>query len=110
VLQRDFEKLGTFTEASALMMHATMMTAEPALMYFKPATLETIDCVRRLRASGTEAYFTIDAGPNVKVLALEQSRATVSAALSAVPGVTRVLESGPGRGAAPLAALDAPHR
>ena len=108
VLARDFEKLGSFAEASALMMHATMMTAEPALIYFKPATLETIERVRRLRAAGTEAYFTIDAGPNVKVLVLEEARAKVSAALSAVPGVERVIESSPGLGAAPLAASESP--
>jgi diphosphomevalonate decarboxylase len=109
ISRRDFEKLGTFTERSALMMHATMMAAEPALIYFKPATLEAIECVQQLRRAGIEAYFTIDAGPNVKVLVLEDARAPVSAALSSVPGVERVLESGPGPGAMLLATPEGPH-
>ncbi len=110
ISRRDFEKLGTFTEQSALTMHATMMAAAPALVYFKPATLEAIECVRRLRRAGTPAYFTMDAGPNVKVLVLEEERADVSRALSAVPGVERIIESAPGTGATLLdAPAAAPH-
>jgi diphosphomevalonate decarboxylase len=99
ISRRDFGKLGTFTERSALMMHATMMAADPALIYFKAATLEVIECVQQLRRGGTEAYFTVDAGPNVKVLVLEEAQARVSAALASVPGVEHVIESGPGPGA-----------
>jgi len=65
--------------------------------------------VRRLRASGTLAYFTIDAGPHVKVLTTPEAEAAVAAALAQVPGVTTVIRTVPGPGAhlVPIPADDA---
>jgi diphosphomevalonate decarboxylase len=69
VLARDFDALSAVAEGSCLAMHATMMAARPALCYWKPGTLQTLDAVARLRAEGRRMFFTIDAGPNVKVFA-----------------------------------------
>jgi diphosphomevalonate decarboxylase len=55
--------------------------------------------VRGLRQAGTLAYFTMDAGPHVKVLTRSEDEPAVTAALLAVPGVERVIPSGPGEGA-----------
>lgn len=99
VLARDLEALGTAMEESALMMHASMLAARPAIVYLAPATLGSMAAVRSLRQAGTLAYFTMDAGPHVKVLARPEDEAAVRAALLAVPGVERVLASGPGEGA-----------
>ena len=52
-----------------MMMHATTLAAIPAFTYFQPDTLKVIRLVTRLRKEhGIECYYTIDAGPNVKVL------------------------------------------
>jgi diphosphomevalonate decarboxylase len=99
VLSRDLEALGTAMEESALMMHASMLAARPAIVYFAPATLAAMAAVRALRQTGTLAYFTMDAGPHVKVLCRPEDEASVSAALVAVAGVERVIPSGPGEGA-----------
>lgn len=96
VLERDLEALGTAMEESALMMHASMLAARPAIVYFAPATLGAMAAVRALRQAGTLAYFTMDAGPHVKVLTRSADEAAVTAALAAVPGVERVIPSGPG--------------
>jgi diphosphomevalonate decarboxylase len=99
VLARDLEALGTAMEESALMMHASMLAARPAIVYFAPATLGAMAAVRALRQAGTLSYFTMDAGPHVKVLTRAGDEAAVTAALLAVPGVERVIASGPGDGA-----------
>lgn len=96
VLARDFERLAPAVEQSALMMHASMLAARPALIYFRPATLAVIETVRALRRKGHAACFTIDAGPHVKVLVEASSLAAVKSALSGAEGVLRVLESAPG--------------
>jgi diphosphomevalonate decarboxylase len=83
-------------------MHASMLAANPALIYFRPATLSVIETVRALRKSGMPACFTIDAGPHVKVLVEPNSAATLRSALAATAGVLRVLESAPGPDAAVL--------
>jgi diphosphomevalonate decarboxylase len=95
---RDLPRLGAIAEENCLRMHATCFAARPPVLYFRPATLAAIEAVKELRSQGIPAYFTIDAGPQVKVLCEASSLATVMAALAAVPGVQRVIPSRPGPG------------
>jgi len=99
VLQRDFEALAEVVEADAIWMHAVMMTSRPPLFYWEPATLVVLQAVRRWREEGLPVAFTLDAGPNVHVLCPGEVAAAVARRLEAVPGVRRVLRSGPGGGA-----------
>lgn len=68
VLSRDLERLGRITERSALRMHASMLAADPAVVYWKPETLLALEVVRGARKAGLGGWATMDAGPNVKVL------------------------------------------
>ena len=70
--ENDFKKVGELTEKNALAMHATTKTATPSFSYLTDASYEAIDFVRQLREQGESCYFTMDAGPNVKVLCLEE--------------------------------------
>jgi diphosphomevalonate decarboxylase len=97
LLARDFGVVGALAEASALAMHASAIAA--GVTYWNGATLEALAAVRALRAGGTAAFASIDAGPHVKVLALANDAARVRAALRETPGVLRVLEARPGEGA-----------
>ncbi|APT19221.1 mevalonate pyrophosphate decarboxylase [Amylolactobacillus amylotrophicus DSM 20534] len=64
----DFTAIGTLAERSALAMHALNFTANPPFTYLEPETIHAIKLVEQLRIQGIECYFTIDAGPNVKIL------------------------------------------
>ncbi len=92
----DFEALGPAMEHSALLMHASMFAARPALIYFAPATLRVMERVRAFRASGGRAYFTMDAGPHVKVLVEPSAAAELERELAQLDGVSAVLRSGAG--------------
>jgi len=70
--ENDFEKVGVLTEKNALAMHATTKTANPPFSYLTDASYEAMDFVRQLREQGESCYFTMDAGPNVKVLCLDK--------------------------------------
>ena len=96
---RDLATLGAVAERSALRMHACALAAEPHILYWNPATVAAISTVKGLRASGTSAFFTIDAGPHVKVLCQTADAPRVQAALAGTPGVMRVLLLAPGQGA-----------
>ncbi len=96
LLARDLEVLGRAMEQSTLLMHASMMAADPSLIYLRAATLSVMERVRALRSEGTLAFFTMDAGPHVKVLVPTDAAERVSAALAAVPGVTHIIQSAPG--------------
>jgi diphosphomevalonate decarboxylase len=99
VLARDLPALGVAAEESALRMHAAAIAAAPGLVYWTGATVEVMEEVRRLRARGLPAYFTIDAGPHVKVIALPGDADEVAAALGGIPGVSRIIRTQPGGGA-----------
>jgi diphosphomevalonate decarboxylase len=95
---RDFEKLGTVVEANALKMHATMLGAEPPIMYWQGGTMEVIHHVLSLRLSGVPVFFTIDAGPNVKVLCMPEDELKVYESLLTLPTVKDVVICHPGSG------------
>jgi len=75
-----------------------MMTSQPALFYWLPETLRVMLAVRKWRAEGLAAYFTIDAGPNVHVLCEEAESPEIERRLQSVSGVRRVLHNRPGPG------------
>ena len=88
IVERDFRLLGRTAERNALAMHATMLAAWPPLLYLQPESIEQIHRVQRVRAEALEIYLTIDAGPNIKLLFLEENEAAVRAAFPGV-GVVR---------------------
>ena len=74
---KDFPLLGEIAEGNALEMHALMMTAKPPIIYNLPQTLAMIQAVWQARNDGVEVYFTQDAGPNLKLLFLEEDQRQV---------------------------------
>jgi diphosphomevalonate decarboxylase len=99
IAARDLPRLGAVAERSAMRMHASGMAADPPILYWSPATLAAMATVRALRAGGTHAYFTIDAGPHVKVLCAAADAPEIVGALAKTPGVLRTVISSPGPGA-----------
>jgi diphosphomevalonate decarboxylase len=96
ILERDLARLGPVVERNCLRMHAAAFAADPPLVYWEPATIAVIRRIWKMREEGVEAYFSIDAGPPVKVLCAGDAADRVASALERVPGVLRVLRSRPG--------------
>lgn len=99
ILGKDFSKVGSAAEQNALKMHATMMTTKPPIIYWIPATLEIMHSVMLWREEGLESYFTMDAGPNVKVLCLEKDEKELTKRLLELSGVVKIISCRPGDGA-----------
>ncbi len=78
--RRDFELLGQTAEQNALSMHATMIASWPPLLYWQPESVATMQRIWQLRESGVAVYFTMDAGPNIKLLFLQQDQAALEKA------------------------------
>ncbi|EOH93272.1 diphosphomevalonate decarboxylase [Enterococcus haemoperoxidus ATCC BAA-382] len=68
IKERDFNKLGEVAEANGLRMHGTTLAAVPPFTYWSPESLNVMQLVRSARQAGLPCYFTMDAGPNVKIL------------------------------------------
>lgn len=98
IIDRDFEKVGSIAEANCLKMHATTLGANPPFTYWHDTTMAVMQTVSMMRENGIPAYFTIDAGPNVKVLYLPEDEVKVQTTLLEIPGVTDVILSRSGQG------------
>ena len=93
ILQRDFKAVSSQAEYNCLKMHALMMTTKPAIIYWTPATIEIIQSIISWRQEGLECYFTIDAGPNVKVICLKKDEKEIEKRLLKLKGVRKVIVS-----------------
>ena len=99
IREKDFEKVAATAEFNALKMHATMITTKPPIIYWIPATMEILHAVRQMREDGISAYFTIDAGPNVKILCLEKDVKEIEKRVNELDGVVNTILCKPGDGA-----------
>ena len=69
ITEKNFKGVGQLAESNALMMHATMHNAKPCVNYWLDASIEGMKKVWQARQNGLDIYFTMDAGPNLKLLA-----------------------------------------
>ena len=97
ILNRDFQAFAEIVELDSNLMHAVMLTSEPQLYYWQPATLDVMQSVIEWRADGIPVCFTIDAGPNVHVITTGDNSPAVMEKLNRIPGVLEVLIGQPGR-------------
>ena len=81
---KDFTLLGQTAENNALSMHATMIATWPPIVYWQPESVAAMHVIWQLRQQGVEVYFTMDAGPNLKLLFLETQKPAVMQAFEAL--------------------------
>lgn len=88
---QDFSLLGSTAEHNALSMHATMIASWPPLVYWQAESVSAMRKVWTLRQQGIEVYFTMDAGPNLKLLFLAAQKKAVYAAFPKLNIITPFL-------------------
>jgi diphosphomevalonate decarboxylase len=96
ILHKDFSALAEIIEHDSNLMHAVMMTSNPPLFYWEPASLELMQAVRAWRKEGIPAAYTLDAGPNVHILCEAAAADQVTQRLQGNPAVRQVLVARPG--------------
>ena len=98
IKKRDFEQMGLIAERNGLKMHATMLGAIPPLSYWEPESVTVMQIVRELRKEGVPCYFTMDAGPNVKILCKLSESHIIKKRLRQVFESKQIIITGPGPG------------
>lgn len=97
--EKDFSGLGRLMEDDALNMHAVAMTGTNPIHYLRKDTLNLASWIRRKRNEmAFEAYFTIDAGPNVHVICRPGDKQKVLAAIRSDFEVVDIIEDETGGG------------
>ncbi len=100
IAEKNFTKVGERSQLNCLKMHATMMTTLPPIIYWSPATVEIMHAVMEWKENGLESYFTMDAGPQVKIMCLQNDTEKIKKRLKEI-GIENVMECMPGNGAKP---------
>lgn len=98
IRNKDFEQMGEITESNGLKMHATMLGANPPLSYWEPESVVVMQIVRELRSGGIPCYFTMDAGPNVKILCRLSQTNIIKRRLEQIFKAEQIIVTGPGPG------------
>lgn len=97
IKKKSFKELGELAQRNCILMHATAMTTDPTIMYWQAGTMDVIHKVLELQANGEEIYFTIDGGPQVKIICLAKDVAKIKKEVEAI-GVDTIYECKPGSG------------
>ncbi|MBK2402056.1 diphosphomevalonate decarboxylase [Erysipelothrix sp. strain 2 (EsS2-6-Brazil)] len=82
--EHDIWTVGAIAQQNALRMHASLMAVN--MWYFEPQTVEIMNKVRKIQKT-VPAFFTMDAGPNVKIMTTSEHVETVLAELEGVKTV-----------------------
>lgn len=99
---KDIEKLGTVMRLSYLRMFATMMSASPPILYWLPESLQLIRLCEQIRSEGIQAWETMDAGPQVKVLCLKGDVPAIIESMRKLNSNFNITVARPGEGITPV--------
>jgi diphosphomevalonate decarboxylase len=99
ILEKDFMKLADFSMKSTVKMHAVMMTSNPPLFYWNHKTYEIIELVQDLYNNGENVFFTIDAGPQVKIVTTEGNAPQILNELKQINQIDEIYVCNLGNGA-----------
>ncbi len=95
VEHRDFERLAWASKWSFYGMCSVMESSRPPVSYLNRASQAVIHAVATLDDKGVPAFFTCDAGPQVKCVYLPEHEQVVRSRIEQVPGVLEVRRACP---------------
>lgn len=98
IKDKNINAIGHIAQENALRMHALTLSADPGFTYFDGDTIKAMHLIDDLQAAGINCYYTMDAGPNVKVLYDRRDRSLILQRLGDVfnPDRLVVASAGPG--------------
>ena len=98
IKEKNFSIVGKTAEENCLKMHAIMMTTKPSIIYWNDITVKIIQSIIDWRENGLESYFTIDAGPQVKILCTENNVKEIVKNCKKIEGIKNIVVAKPGEG------------
>lgn len=98
IVKKDINLIGKIAQTNAMRMHALTLSAQPNFMYFTAETLDAMNLIDDLRSQGLNCYYTLDAGPNVKVIYDQKDRSQLYHHLANQFGSDNIVVAHPGPG------------
>jgi len=98
IKQQDIHEVGVIAERNALKMHATTLGARPPFTYWSQGSMKAMEAVRSLREKGYAVHFTMDAGPNVKLICRQSQLEEIKTHLLKDFAESQLISAKPGPG------------
>lgn len=95
----DWSAFGKVIEDECFRLHMLCMTTTPNILYWRGITVEVFQKLLKIRESGIEAFFTVDAGPHVHVVCQGKDVESVKKSLEELSGIKTIITCGIGEGA-----------
>jgi diphosphomevalonate decarboxylase len=99
ILEKDFSLLAEISMRSTVKMHSVMMTTTPPLFYWNSKTFEIIELIRNLHLNNYPVFFTIDAGPQVKIITLKENEDFIVQKINKINQISEIFVTTLGNGA-----------
>lgn len=99
IKEKKFSQFGELLEAEALELHAIMLTSQPSLIYWYPATVTVMKAVKKWRKEGLSVYFTVNTGQNIHLICQQKDTEEIVRLIKQIPEVKDVITNKPAKGA-----------
>jgi len=99
IAEKNIKRLGEVAERNCFLMHKVMKTSSPQLNYMTERTNNCIKEIKAIRKDGTDLFFTVDAGPQVKIICNPEDKELIKNRLVNKPYVMKLVEANIGLGA-----------
>ena len=99
IAEKNIRKLGEVAEQNCNRMHEVMKTSTPEINYMTQRTMNCIEDIKAIRKNGTDLFYTVDAGPQVKVVCNPDNKDLIKESLMSKSYVLKVIEAKIGSGA-----------
>ena len=96
---KDFDLLGEVSEDNCKKMHKVMETSQPPLIYRNLTTHLCIQKIKEMKFTGIGIFYTIDAGPQVKIICKAKYADQVISEMKSIPNIQDIIEVNLGQGA-----------
>lgn len=93
IATKNFNLVGQLTQEDCLGMHHAIHTSVPVIDYWNPQTHAIMQTIKELNEHKIPCYFTIDAGPNIKILCLREHSLAIIHKLKKQSGIQSILTS-----------------
>jgi len=99
IAEKNIKSLGKVAEKNCFLMHKVMQTSSPQLNYMTERTNNCINEIKAAREGGVDLFFTVDAGPQVKIICKPEDKELIKDRLINKPYVMSLVEANIGLGA-----------
>jgi len=99
IKNKNFKSFGELIESEALELHAIMLTSQPSLIYWLPATIRVMKLVKKWRSEGFPVYFTVNTGQDIHLICEKKDALNLKEKLKTVQEIKKIIVSHPSCGA-----------